>query len=105
MTDPATVTIAEVLADTGRRFHAAVVGDVRLEAEVLLAHSLGIDRAHLLARLGEPFQPVSALVFESLVRRRVQREPLAYIMGRREFYGIEFACTRAALIPRPELET
>jgi release factor glutamine methyltransferase len=43
-------------------------------------------------------------VFESLVTRRVQREPLAYITGRREFYGIEFECTRAALIPRPETE-
>lgn len=71
---------------------------------MLLAHSLGIDRAHLLARLREPFEPMPALVFESLVMRRVQREPLAYITGSREFYGIEFACTRAALIPRPETE-
>ena len=71
---------------------------------MLLAHSLGIDRAHLLARLREPFEPMPALVFESLAMRRVQREPLAYITGSREFYGIEFACTRAALIPRPETE-
>jgi release factor glutamine methyltransferase len=78
--------------------------DASLEAQVLLAHALGLDRSHLLANLNENVARDSAAAFEQLVHRRVAREPLAYIVGMREFYGIAIACSPAALIPRPETE-
>lgn len=78
--------------------------DARLEAEVLLAHTLGIDCAHLLADLRSSLSLEQTAAFDVLLRRRIAREPLAYIVGHREFYGIEIACSPAALIPRPESE-
>lgn len=83
---------------------AAAGEDARLEAEVLLAHTLGIDRAHLLADLRSSPSLEQAAAFGALLRRRTAREPLAYIVEYREFYGIEIACSPAALIPRPESE-
>jgi release factor glutamine methyltransferase len=71
---------------------------------VLLAYALGIDRAHLLADLRSSLPPEQTATFDALLRRRTAREPLAYIVGQREFYGIEIACSPAALIPRPESE-
>ena len=78
--------------------------DARLEAEVLLAHALGIDRAHLLADLRGALSLKQTATFDALLRQRTAREPLAYIVGHREFYGIEIVCSPAALIPRPESE-
>jgi release factor glutamine methyltransferase len=78
--------------------------DASLEAQLLLAHALGFDRSRLLANLNENVARDSAAAFEQLIHRRVEREPLAYIVGQCEFYGMEIACTPAALIPRPETE-
>jgi release factor glutamine methyltransferase len=78
--------------------------DGRIEAEMLFAHAIGIDRAHLLACLAETLPADVRSSFDALLARRVAREPLAYILGHREFYGIEIACSPAALIPRSESE-
>lgn len=71
---------------------------------MLLAHALGVGRETLLARLQEPVAADVATRFEGLVTRRLAHEPTAYIVGHREFYGLKFACSPAALIPRPETE-
>ena len=97
-------SIAEALAGTAQRFAGAGIDDAHLEAEVLLAHSLGIDRTRLLARLRDSLQDVDAEAYERLVARRLRHEPLAYITGRREFFGLEILCGPDALIPRPESE-
>lgn len=76
----------------------------RLEAEILLAHTLKISRALLLAKLGEPLAPEDAAQFAGMVARRAQAEPLAYIVGHQEFYGLDFYVDRRVLIPRPETE-
>ncbi|MCX6022565.1 MAG: peptide chain release factor N(5)-glutamine methyltransferase [Chloroflexi bacterium] len=78
--------------------------EARLEAEVLLAHTLGVSRAHLFARMEEPLPPGAFDHFDDLIERRVNYEPLAYLVGRREFYGRDFAVTPAVLVPRPETE-
>jgi release factor glutamine methyltransferase len=80
------------------------VASARLEAEILLAHTLKISRASLLARLGDAISPEDAAQFAGMVARRAQREPIAYIVGHQEFYGIEFYVDRRVLIPRPETE-
>jgi release factor glutamine methyltransferase len=76
----------------------------RFEAELLLARALGLSRAGLLARLADPIEPAQAARFAAMVARRAQREPIAYILGHKEFYGLDLVVDRRALIPRPETE-
>lgn len=77
----------------------------RLEAELLLGHVLGCGRGELLARLHETLTPTQREALSGLARRRLGREPVAYLLGRREFYGREFFAAPGALVPRPETET
>ncbi|MBI5285348.1 MAG: peptide chain release factor N(5)-glutamine methyltransferase [Chloroflexi bacterium] len=97
-------TVAETLHSATRRLESAGIDDARLESEVLLASASGVDRAHLLANLPDAVDPGAGPRFESLLARRLAHEPLAYIVGHREFYGIDVACGPGALIPRPETE-
>lgn len=76
----------------------------RFEAELLLAQALGISRAGLLARLADPLDGAQAARFAAMVARRAQREPIAYILGHKEFYGVDLVVDRRVLIPRPETE-
>jgi release factor glutamine methyltransferase len=75
-----------------------------IDAEVLARHAAGWDRASYLTRRDEPPDPEVARSFERAVVRREGREPVAYITGRREFWGLDFLVTPAVLIPRPETE-
>lgn len=76
----------------------------RFEAELLMAHALGISRTMLLARLSESISSEDAAKFAAMVARRAKREPLAYIRGHQEFYRLDFVLDRRVLIPRPETE-
>jgi release factor glutamine methyltransferase len=77
----------------------------QLDAKVLLAHSLGLSRSELYIQLdGRPSAEVEK-TFRSLVARRLNHEPVAYITGHKEFYGLELQVDRRVLIPRPETET
>jgi release factor glutamine methyltransferase len=76
----------------------------RLDAEVLLAAAMGLDRATIVADPGRGIEPAAARAFQDSVRRRVQREPVAYILGSRGFRHIELAVDERVLIPRPETE-
>lgn len=78
--------------------------EARLEAEVLLSHMLGLDRAGLYARLPEPLSPEGMNAYAALLARRLAGEPVAYIIGQREFYGLSFYVDRRVFIPRPETE-
>ncbi|MCH8026273.1 MAG: peptide chain release factor N(5)-glutamine methyltransferase [Chloroflexi bacterium] len=98
------MTPTEALRDAESRLFAAKIEDAGLEAETLLCHALSLTREALFARLREPLRPGAYTAFESLLRRRLDREPTAYIIGHREFYSLRFACAPAALIPRPETE-
>ena len=76
----------------------------RLDAELLLAHVLGLGRAQLYARWEQLLSDEQERAYYELVQRRVQREPLAYIVRHKEFFGLEFEVDRDVLIPRPETE-
>ena len=78
--------------------------DAKLEAEVLLRHVLKIDRAAMFRDLDEDVSIDDSRNIGSLVKRRVQREPLAYITGFKEFYGLPFVVSEDVLIPRQETE-
>jgi release factor glutamine methyltransferase len=76
-----------------------------IDAQVLLAHVLGVDRAWLVAHATDPLAICDAGTFFTLARRRRDGEPVAYLTGTREFWGLSLAVDRSVLIPRPETET
>jgi release factor glutamine methyltransferase len=98
------VTPAEALHAAQSRLSDAGIDDAELEAEVLLRHVLGLDRAHLYARLRESLDEADRVVLQRLLNRRLAHEPTAYIVGHKEFYGLDLETTPDALIPRPETE-
>jgi release factor glutamine methyltransferase len=75
-----------------------------LEARILLGHVLGAGRAWLIAHAGDAVAGESAASFCALCERRLDGEPVAYLVGKREFYGLAIGVTPAVLIPRPETE-
>jgi hypothetical protein len=99
------VTTSRTMLEEARRALAvAGVDTARLDAEVLLARACGIPRAMLLA--GTPqIGPDVIKRFRRMVARRAAHEPLAYIIGRKEFFSLDFEVTPAVLIPRPDTET
>lgn len=97
--------IQEVLVSATRALGATIpYRDARLQAELLLAHTLGTTRSLVLARLSEKIDPETAARYAASVARRAQQEPLAYILGHQEFYGLDFIVDRRVLIPRHETE-
>lgn len=86
------------------RILAAASPSARLDAEVLLAHTLGWSRARLLAEGAAPLAPEHGRRFAALVARRAALEPVAYLVGAREFYGLPLEVTPDVLVPRPETE-
>jgi release factor glutamine methyltransferase len=94
-------TVAAALADAARRLHPAS-DTPRLDAELLMAHALGVEREALLLR--HLLDPVPA-GFLALVERRGAGAPVAYLTGRRAFWTIELGVGPGALIPRPDSET
>jgi release factor glutamine methyltransferase len=75
-----------------------------LDAEALLAHVLGRDRAWLYAHPEHPLAPAQMAAYVWLVHRRAAHTPVAYLLGHKEFFGLDFLVTPAALVPRPETE-
>src|SRR5215211_7888999 len=87
------------LRDTGLPADAAAA-----DVDVLARHVLGWDRTRLLAHRRDPVPTSFVEPFGALVSRRADRVPVAYLTGRREFYGLDFEVTADVLIPRPETE-
>lgn len=79
-------------------------GTARIEVQMLLQQVLGVSRAHLLAHPEQVLNEAQAAAYRALLQRRLAGEPLAYILGEREFYGLNFRVTPATLIPRPDTE-
>jgi release factor glutamine methyltransferase len=96
--------IAALIADAAVRLAAAGIDNPRLDARVLLAHILNVPAGELLFG-NMVISDEARAEFEGAIGRRVQREPLAYITGEKEFWSLPFAVGPGALIPRPETET
>ncbi len=103
-TERGEATIGAVLRAAAARLRAAGVETARLDAEVLLAEVLGAERWRLLADGAEAVSPAALAAFEARLARREAREPVAYILGRKEFWSLDLAVTPDVLIPRPETE-
>lgn len=99
--------IARILLQTAAALSAALELDsraARLEAQILLGHALGKSRAWLIAHDSEAPAPRQTDLFHKLLERRLAGEPVAYLLGEREFFGMPFRVSPAVLIPRPETE-
>jgi release factor glutamine methyltransferase len=103
MNEQPLTTIAQALAWATHDLRATSETP-RLDAELLLAHVLGWARARLLAEGRLSLTEAQAVAFRDLVVRRAALEPVAYLIGHKEFYGIDFMIDRRALMPRPETE-
>ncbi len=99
------VTVGELLREAARQLTESGSETPRLDAEVLLGHVLRVDRATLLAGPEAGVGADAANEFAELVKRRATGEPVAYIRGLKEFYGLVLSVDPRALIPRPETET
>ena len=95
------MTVAEALREAAARL-AATSDTARLDAELIMAHAMGVTRSELLLRHQQDAAPSG---FAALVERRARYEPVAYILGRKEFYGREFVVAPGVLIPRMDSET
>lgn len=93
--------LSDWLRTASARLESLGIASPRLETQVLAAHALLVDRTWILTH---PEHEINELAFESLLQRREQHEPLAYILGYREFFGRRFRVDRNVLIPRHETE-
>jgi len=97
-------TLREALQWGERALAQSALDSPRLDAEVLLAHALGITRAQLLAHSQHQLSPAELAGYRQLIERRARHEPVAYIVGHKDFYGLDFFVDNRVLIPRPETE-
>ncbi|MGH2925132.1 MAG: peptide chain release factor N(5)-glutamine methyltransferase [Solirubrobacterales bacterium] len=97
-------TVRDALGAATDALEAAGVETPRLDAELLLAEATGRGRASVAADPAAEIAPAAARRFGEMVRRRTRREPVAYILGRKGFRGLELEVDGRALIPRPETE-
>jgi release factor glutamine methyltransferase len=100
-----TMTVGELLAESRHALQQVAIESASLDAELLCCHAQGWDRARLWAHPDASVPPEVAELCRALVKRRADREPLAYIIGVKEFWSLEFRVTPAVFIPRPETET
>ncbi len=99
-----TWTVRSLLAWAREWLASKGVESPRLDAELLLASALGCDRVRLYIDVDKPLAPEELARFKPLVQRRAAREPVAYILGSKEFYGRRFDVCPGVFIPRPETE-
>ncbi|MCC6833133.1 MAG: peptide chain release factor N(5)-glutamine methyltransferase [Thermoleophilia bacterium] len=99
------LTLGEVLRRTAAYLAERGIPSARLDADLLLGEALGMDRMRLYLEHDRPLTEAELATARALVARRARREPIAYILGRRAFRGLEIAVTPDVLVPRPDTET
>ncbi|HDK35383.1 MAG TPA: peptide chain release factor N(5)-glutamine methyltransferase [Bacteroidetes bacterium] len=97
--------LAELIKTSVELFKKHQIENARLNAELLLAHTLQMDRVRLYLNYDRPLNEVELTTYRNLVRRRLTDEPMQYILGKTEFMSLPFKVTPAVLIPRPDTET
>ncbi len=97
--------IAGIRRAVARRFRDAELDTPDLDARLLVGHVLGLDHAGLMRESERPLDPRALAGIDALAARRLAGEPVARILGVKEFWGLPFAVTPAVLVPRPETET
>jgi release factor glutamine methyltransferase len=100
-----TWTTLAVLDWTTKRFTEAGIGSARLEAQLLLAHVLHCTRTQLYTGFDKPLAEPELAGYRDLIKRRLSGEPVAYLLGEHEFWGLPFYVDPSVLVPRPDTET
>ncbi len=90
---------------TVARFTERDLATPRLDAELLVAHALGLPRVQLYVQFDRPLLPDELAAIRALIKRRQAGESVAYLVGKKEFWGLEFAVDARVLVPRPDTET
>jgi len=98
------VTVLEVLKLASDHFQKRAPDSPRLDAEVLLAHALGVRRLDLYLKFDRSLTEAELAAYRELVARRAKGEPVAYLVGHKEFMGLDFVVTPSVLIPNPDTE-
>lgn len=98
-------SILEILDWTRGHFESKGIDNARLDAEILLAHVLKLQRVMLYAKFDQPLEGPELESMRNLVARRARGEPVAYLIGRREFWSLDLEVTPDTLVPRPDTET
>lgn len=98
------MTIAKKLSDATAKLTSAGIDSARLDAEVLLAYVLNTRRLALYVHVAKALTDEQIIRFDNLIQRRLERIPVAYLVGHKEFMGMNFAVTPDVLIPRPDTE-
>jgi len=101
----ATWTTLAVLDWTTKRFTDAGIASARLEAQLLLAHVLQCTRTQLYTGFDKPLGETELAAYRELIKRRLAGEPVAYLLGEHEFWGMPFYVDASVLVPRPDTET
>lgn len=102
---PKSWTIGSLVKWATDDFRARGIENPRLDAELLVAHALGIDRMRVILDGNRPLEGAELHALRELVKRRRSYEPIAYLRGEREFYGLKFKVDKRVLVPRPDTET
>ncbi|HSZ84238.1 MAG TPA: HemK/PrmC family methyltransferase [Polyangia bacterium] len=102
---PARWTVKDVLLWTTSRFEERGLPTPRLDAEVLTAHALSLPRLQLYVQFDRPLLPDELAAIRESVKRRQAGESVAYVIGKKEFWGLDFAVDARVLVPRPDTET
>jgi len=102
---PETWTILKLLKWTTAYFKSHRIEQARAAAEMFLAHTLGVRRIDLYVQYDRPLESRELEIFKGFVQRRMRREPVAYIVGKKEFWSMDLKVTSDVLIPRPDTET
>ena len=98
------LTVSEILDGTTKYLRRKGIPEARIDAEVLLAHVLKIERLEIYLNLDCQLTEKQLSVYDRLIVRRLRREPVAFIIGHKEFMGLKFFLNQDVLIPRPETE-
>ena len=97
-------TVLKLLRWTTSYFESRDIDGSRIDAEILLAHALQIKRIDLYLQYDRPLSSDELSRFKDLIKRRINREPVAYILGSKEFWSMDFMVSKDVLVPRPETE-
>lgn len=103
--EPKEWTVGEIARWATDDFRARGLDNPRLEAELLVAFALGVTRMEVIVDGGRALGPEELTKLRALVKRRRSHEPMAYLRGEREFYGLVFKVDKRVLVPRPDTET
>jgi release factor glutamine methyltransferase len=102
---PKSWTIGSLVKWATDDFRARGIENPRLDAELIVAHTLKIDRMRVILDAERPLEGAELVALRDLVKRRRAYEPIAYLRGEREFYGLRFRVDKRVLVPRPDTET